>query len=112
MLSVEGHFKVLRLDFIAWKKGPAVKKTLTKKKNAGDELRAFEEGIISNAVHWTAYQFRGAFEEKFKVACSTREEAEAQARDVLKVWALRPVLIYAVDAEGRATPVTTIRASV
>ncbi len=65
-----------------------------------------EQKIISEAAHFTASQFqgRGVYDTR---ECDTLACAERIAADMLAALN-RPVLIYAVTAEGRSWPVKSV----
>lgn len=71
-------------------------------------VEAFEAEIIANAVEWTAFQFRGP-RNRQKFPCLTREEAVQAAHAMLADYSVRPVMIYAINAEGRQALAETIR---
>lgn len=72
-------------------------------------VEVYEASIIAGAVSWTAFQFRGARNaQKFESA--DRPGAEGAARAMLADYPERPVLIYAINAEGRQAVADTLRA--
>lgn len=70
-------------------------------------VEAYEASVIDAAVSWTAFQFRGA-NDRQKFPCLTREEARQAAHAMLDENT-RPVMIYAINAEGRQALAETIK---
>lgn len=63
-------------------------------------VEAHDAAIIANAVHFTAFQFRGRGNRRKIDMIPNMTIANARAIEMLQECKDRPVAIYAVDAKG------------
>ena len=73
-------------------------------------VEAHDAEIIANAVHFTAFQFRGRGDRRKIDEIPNVTVANARALEMLKERKDKPVMIYAVDAKGRQALSHTVEA--
>lgn len=71
-------------------------------------VQDYDEALIARAVHFTAFQFRGRGDRQKVDAIPNMTLANAAAVRLLGECQ-RPVLIYAIDAEGKQALAATIQ---
>jgi nitrogen regulatory protein PII-like uncharacterized protein len=70
-------------------------------------VEAHEAAVVASAAYFTAFQFRGAGN-RAKYEGLTLGEARAAAHEMLDDFDRKPVMIYAVDAQGRQALAETV----